>query len=951
MSTTLAGQVLQLKMDTIEEDNHEDKRLPDTFDNLIGTVYGNPTLIPDSTFGGCLSFDGKKDYIVIPKIQGKKLQAISLWINLPTTQESPGWHYLLDMRSTIDESWISDKGIGNLWQNMYVNGEKVSVSWANIPKEEWVHVYLEAKNTFEGDIHLMSKYTNDELLIARICNLRLFEKTLKPETIKLQMAEDQAAMISFQKTYPIEFDLYDENDKHAIYIDDKLGGHDLIFEITNMNTYRDIKIPKGSGKVSADNYHIALTFRPGALGSNSISVDNKDWQISGPIAQNDGISIIYLLSTLEQTLSPGENIKLTLQHIAASSDALSGPTQVEVMYKKLKYADDKEISDNYRLLNLNIVSHQGKKEIPLHIGFVGSNQVMVGEENTLTLRITNILKLDPIYSQRSNIVLNTDSKFIISFDVDDDGKKEWALINKGSRKNVKVEGKGDEDMQSEIPKFTISFKEETTIEPGGHIEVNITGITPSTPEGHANIYVNYEGIPGYWEGQFACVVEKGTMISKDNKIGIGTANPVEMIHVQKKNATGYNALRLENTDSSDIELRAYGKESGLNKAGILATFNEDVDLGLVADNREKVNSTDHVIWMNGKTGNVGIGTRSPQTKLNIVGRGNVLKIHNNQDAKSEDHSEINLKTEYNQAWIEFSLNSNKRHGGIIGLDHFTDALGMRTIDHTPICLSTGVSDFYINKNRSDGMLFSDESENGTPFTLSNNSAGGKSWNIISGGKNNNAGKLMFKRDDISTPALTIDESNNVHLKNLIINDYTGGAIYYSLDETLRRLINFGQDLNRPIYTKLDIGTIVGNTGIAQAQWKITTDLSDERLKKEIKPLESVMDKVRKLIPVNFKWNDKGLKKHTDDKVNSIVAGPEATEEENEKLRAPRREVLEKELSGNQIGLVAQEIEKIFPELVEEGEDGYKKVNYKLLSVVLLGAVKELEERVRRLEGR
>jgi hypothetical protein len=48
---------------------------------------------------------------------------------------------------------------------------------------------------------------------------------------------------------------------------------------------------------------------------------------------------------------------------------------------------------------------------------------------------------------------------------------------------------------------------------------------------------------------------------------------------------------------------------------------------------------------------------------------------------------------------------------------------------------------------------------------------------------------------------------------------------------------------------------------------------------------------------------------------------------------------------NKIGLLAQEIEEVFPELVKEGEDkgGPLSVNYQGLIPVLINAIKEQQE--------
>jgi len=83
--------------------------------------------------------------------------------------------------------------------------------------------------------------------------------------------------------------------------------------------------------------------------------------------------------------------------------------------------------------------------------------------------------------------------------------------------------------------------------------------------------------------------------------------------------------------------------------------------------------------------------------------------------------------------------------------------------------------------------------------------------------------------------------------------------------------------------------------------------SDRRLKREIQPLGETLSKVNEMEGVIYKWND---------------LTPRDTAEIN-------------------IGLIAQEVEKLFPELVTTGDNGYKSVNYIHLVPVLIEAIKEL----------
>jgi hypothetical protein len=88
-----------------------------------------------------------------------------------------------------------------------------------------------------------------------------------------------------------------------------------------------------------------------------------------------------------------------------------------------------------------------------------------------------------------------------------------------------------------------------------------------------------------------------------------------------------------------------------------------------------------------------------------------------------------------------------------------------------------------------------------------------------------------------------------------------------------------------------------------------TDASDVRLKRNIKPLQNSLLAVNALQGVHYQWNG----------------------------RKPQDTV------ALQTGLIAQEVEKIFPELVKTDEEGFKSVNYIGLVPHLIEAIKALKE--------
>ena len=88
--------------------------------------------------------------------------------------------------------------------------------------------------------------------------------------------------------------------------------------------------------------------------------------------------------------------------------------------------------------------------------------------------------------------------------------------------------------------------------------------------------------------------------------------------------------------------------------------------------------------------------------------------------------------------------------------------------------------------------------------------------------------------------------------------------------------------------------------------------SDERFKKEIKTIDKALEKVLSLRGVNYYWNQKDF---IDRKFDNKL----------------------------EIGLIAQEVEKIVPEVVHDGADGYKSIEYSKLVGLLIEAIKEQQK--------
>jgi hypothetical protein len=120
----------------------------------------------------------------------------------------------------------------------------------------------------------------------------------------------------------------------------------------------------------------------------------------------------------------------------------------------------------------------------------------------------------------------------------------------------------------------------------------------------------------------------------------------------------------------------------------------------------------------------------------------------------------------------------------------------------------------------------------------------------------------------------------------------------------------------------------------------TFNPSDARFKKDLQPLPSALEKVRKLRGVTYHWNDVGVRYLTRDIETDISAGPNATDAQNRRAWERERARRHKELAGAAVGVIAQDVEAVLPEAVVTDADGYKSVRYHYLIALLIEAIKE-----------
>ena len=281
-------------------------------------------------------------------------------------------------------------------------------------------------------------------------------------------------------------------------------------------------------------------------------------------------------------------------------------------------------------------------------------------------------------------------------------------------------------------------------------------------------------------------------------------------------------------------------------------------------------------------GYVGVGTTSPQKKLDI----------------SATRPDILLKTTQSSATNGDVLSSILFYND----DMSTNASGKR--------VGSGI------RYRAEDAYGKAQLEftNGT----TNPSA---TWNDTPNYSDNTITRMVIKHDGkigmgTTSPARNLEIENSGSYVGLKI-DNTDASSAWSILEKNNNMFTIFQDVAG--YHRFTIDS-TGNIGIGTTNpgYKLhvygriktsgITESSDVRLKKDIIQLTNALEKIIQLRGVSYQWKDPKSQNYT---------------------------------NGTHLGLIAQEVNEIYPQLVDQDSEGYLSVQYSHLVPVLIEAIKEL----------
>ena len=437
----------------------------------------------------------------------------------------------------------------------------------------------------------------------------------------------------------------------------------------------------------------------------------------------------------------------------------------------------------------------------------------------------------------------------------------------------------------------------------------------SNDNGFIDFYRGPDGATGYLA--FGASGSEVMRLDRYGSLGIGTSSPATKMHIQGSAISGSSSdanslLTLTNNANNSIQINSSSSSAGQirfghnssNYRGAMTYYHSSNILGFTTSGTERVRidttgakfsenfgSTDDVLHINPDNGGNRTmtinGEKINVTYTNSGGAGPALVLQDNGGSVGIGTSSPGNK---------FTINSTSANQASIQYDSAT-RLQISVV-------GSGVSTFLTDNNAScsftNGVLIGGSSASGHDFNFEvlNDHAyvkGPDGWN------GNGDKAIVALGSGVSNESFGC---GYVYGTGLVLSTYkpSGGG-------------HFGSSTQNSLI-------IADTTGEASfINDVVAFASSDKRLKENVKPLDNALHKINKINGVEFDWID-----GKDEYGNSVHSN-----------------------TGHDVGVIAQEIEEVLPEVVTTRDNGYKAVKYEKIVPLLIEAIKEQQQQINKLE--
>lgn len=513
---------------------------------------------------------------------------------------------------------------------------------------------------------------------------------------------------------------------------------------------------------------------------------------------------------------------------------------------------------------------------------------------------------------------------------------------------------------------------------GAYTEIDVGFNTPSQLRYYSTTNGNSFGGLIVVQDQFNAVFEEGVIITGSafltNRLGINTDIPESQIHIKSnEDVTMILESDLDDTDENDNPKILFKQDGGNTQSEIglgglgaqyVDALNDAAFFGSVTNTPTQLisNDTARITILGG--GNVGINEKSPDTTLHVGGivsassfSGDGAGLTNLSVTVSGSVSFTNITDKptlvSGSQQIDYLIISNTPNNLISS----SAQVAFSQINGLPSSLVSGSSQITFNEITDIPYIISSSAQvdynsiQNQPTIPAETDFSASFQNLVV--KVVNDGGNKYQIDGVTAPKLTLqkghtyrfDMSDSSNSGHPLLFRYRDGSTSYSdgihqngsagnpgaytqihvKQDAPTQLIYYctihGNGMGNSIVVQSAFNTILEDNLTVSGSLNVTGDItaystSDERLKANLTPILDSLNKIGEIQGYEYDWIEN---EYHDNK-------------------------------GHDIGVIAQEIENIAPEAVITRDNGYKAVKYEKLVPILIQAIKELNDKVNKLEN-
>jgi hypothetical protein len=247
-------------------------------------------------------------------------------------------------------------------------------------------------------------------------------------------------------------------------------------------------------------------------------------------------------------------------------------------------------------------------------------------------------------------------------------------------------------------------------------------------------------------------------------------------------------------------------------------------------------------------------------------------------------------------------------GSATGYSATTGSYNTMIGDHSGVSITEGIHNYFSGYNAGFGNTSGSFNAFSGSFAGGNNTTG--NFNIIYGHSSGQA-NVTGSNNILIGPYADVTVDGLINAGAIGYNAKVSQSNSFVIGGTGAEAVRVGIGVTSPAYTLHVNGSVAGVGAY--------NNISDSRLKTNISSIDNALAGILQLHPVSFDWKKETYPQfHFDDK--------------------------------RQIGFLAQELEKIFPEAVTIGADGFYTIAYSQLVPVVVQGIKEQQQQIENLRS-